>query len=75
MSKKEKEYWDKIREDWRFKNPDYRIKGRLEGEEMRTVFKNIVQSRNFVSDFGATIKNIVGGRLKTYEKMMDEEID
>jgi len=38
------------------------------------VFKNIVQSRNFVSDFGATIKNIIGGRLKTYEKMMNEGV-
>lgn len=38
------------------------------------VFKNVVQSRNFVSDFGATIKNIIGGRLKTYEKMLDEGI-
>lgn len=38
------------------------------------VYKNVVQSRNFVSDFGATIKNIVGGRLKTYEKMLDEGI-
>lgn len=35
------------------------------------VWKNKVISRNFISDFGASIKNIVGGRLKTYEKMVD----
>lgn len=41
---------------------------------MRIVFKNVVISRNFVSDFGAKLKNIVGGRLKTYEAMLDEGI-
>ena len=30
-----------------------------------------VQSRNFISDFGAYLKNIIGGNLKTYETMID----
>lgn len=34
-----------------------------------------VVSRNFVSDFGANIINIIGGRLKTYEEMIKEGID
>jgi len=41
---------------------------------MRIVFKNVVTSRNFVSDFGAKLRNIVGGRLKTYETLLDEGI-
>jgi len=38
------------------------------------VWKTKVYSRNFVSDFGASLKNIIGGRLKTYEKMLDKGI-
>lgn len=38
---------------------------------MRIVWKTRVYSRNFVSDFGADLKNIVGGRLWTYERMID----
>jgi uncharacterized protein YbjQ (UPF0145 family) len=33
-----------------------------------------VLSRNFVDDFGAELKNIIGGRLKTYEVMLSEGI-
>lgn len=36
------------------------------------VWKTKVYSRNFVSDFGATLKNIIGGRLKTYETMIND---
>jgi len=36
------------------------------------VYKNRVWSKNFISDFGMKLKNIVGGRLKSYEKMMDK---
>jgi uncharacterized protein YbjQ (UPF0145 family) len=35
------------------------------------VHKTIVQSRNFITDFGERVKNIVGGRLKAYEEMID----
>jgi uncharacterized protein YbjQ (UPF0145 family) len=34
-----------------------------------------VQSRNFVTDFGASLKNIIGGRLRSYEKMTNEAIE
>ncbi len=33
-----------------------------------------VISRNFVSDFIAEAKNILGGKLKTYEKMLDNSL-
>ncbi len=42
---------------------------------MKMVFKTRVISRNFVSDFGASLKNIIGGRLKTYEKMLNTAIE
>ncbi len=38
---------------------------------MRIVWNTKVNSRNFVSDFGANIRNIIGGRLKIYESMID----
>ena len=41
---------------------------------VKIVWKSKVFSRNFVSDFGAILKNIIGGRLKTYEKMLDRAI-
>ena len=44
------------------------------GEDKMTtkiVWVSKVQSRNFVSDFIAGLKNIIGGRLKTYERMLD----
>jgi len=41
---------------------------------MKIVWKTKVNSRNFVSDFGANIQNIIGGRLKTYESMIDLSI-
>jgi len=31
-------------------------------------------SRNFVNDFGASLKNIIGGRLRTYENMLNQSI-
>lgn len=34
-----------------------------------------VISKNFVSDFGANLKNIIGGRLISYEKMLKHSID
>lgn len=37
----------------------------------RMVWSTKVLSRNVVSDFGAYLKNIIGGNLKTYEKMID----
>ena len=40
----------------------------------RIVWITKVISRNFVSDFIAHAKNILGGRLKTYEKMLDNSL-
>jgi uncharacterized protein YbjQ (UPF0145 family) len=40
----------------------------------KIVWVTRVSSRNYISDFGASFKNIIGGRLKTYEKMIDEGI-
>jgi uncharacterized protein YbjQ (UPF0145 family) len=42
---------------------------------MKFVYKTKIYSRNFVSDFGAGLKNIIGGRLRTYEKMLNKAID
>lgn len=36
------------------------------------VFKTKVVSRNFISDFGADLKNVIGGNLRTYEKLIDK---
>lgn len=41
---------------------------------MKIVWATKVVSRNFISDFGAKLKNIIGGRLKTYEKMQNMAI-
>jgi uncharacterized protein YbjQ (UPF0145 family) len=40
----------------------------------KIVFSTKVNSRNFVDDFGADIKNIIGGRLKTYEVCINEAV-
>lgn len=37
----------------------------------RLVWVIRVVSKNFVTDFGMSLKNIVGGRLKSYEYMVD----
>ncbi len=34
-----------------------------------------VISRNFMSDFIANAKNILGGELKTYKKMLDNSLE
>ncbi|MDO4217611.1 MAG: YbjQ family protein [Bacteroidales bacterium] len=36
-----------------------------------TVSGSIVKAKNVVSDFGQSIKNIVGGELKAYTRMME----
>lgn len=41
---------------------------------MRLVYTRRIYTRNFVTDFLERLKNIVGGRLKQYEKMMDKAI-
>lgn len=40
----------------------------------KIVWVTKVISRNFVSDFIAGLINIIGGRLKTYEKMLDKSL-
>ena len=39
-------------------------------EVLGEVFRVTTQSRNVVSDFGAGIKNIVGGEIKGYTRML-----
>ena len=41
----------------------------------KIVWVTKVISRNFMSDFIANAKNILGGRLKTYEKMLNKALD
>lgn len=41
----------------------------------RIVWITKVVSRNFVSDFLENIKNIMGGRLKNYERLLDHSIN
>ena len=41
----------------------------------KIVWVTKVVSRNFMSDFVANAKNILGGRLKTYEKMLNNSLD
>ena len=41
---------------------------------MRTVFTVRIVSRNEISDFGQSLKNIFGGRLKGYEKMLNKAV-
>ena len=38
-------------------------------------FKVKVMSRNFISDFFAGLKNIVGGEVKTYSRLVEKTID
>lgn len=38
------------------------------------VWKNRVWTKSFVTDFFQSIKNIIGGRLKQYEEMIDTAI-
>ena len=38
----------------------------------KIVWVSKVVSRNFMSDFMSNVKNILGGRLKSYEKMLDK---
>lgn len=40
----------------------------------KIVWKTKVQSRNFIADFGSSIRNIIGGRLKAYERMLNDAI-
>ena len=40
----------------------------------RTVFKTRVISRIFFKDFLANLKSIIGGRLRTYERMINEGV-
>jgi uncharacterized protein YbjQ (UPF0145 family) len=43
--------------------------------KQKLVWETQVVSRNFISDFGAELKNIIGGRLTTYEKMINSGIE
>ncbi len=42
---------------------------------MKLVYVCRVFSANFVRDFIASLKNIIGGRLKTYEKILEKAIN
>ncbi|MBR1784361.1 MAG: YbjQ family protein [Bacteroidales bacterium] len=41
-------------------------------EEIGVVTGSTIQSKNFISDFGQGLKNIVGGELKSYTAMMEK---
>ena len=41
----------------------------------KIVWVTKVVSRNFISDFGEGLKNIMGGRLKNYERMLDKTLN
>ncbi|MBQ6071328.1 MAG: YbjQ family protein [Bacteroidales bacterium] len=41
-------------------------------EVLDVVTGSTVQSKNFISDFGQSLKNIVGGELKAYTQMMEK---
>ena len=41
----------------------------------KIVWVTKVISRNFMSDFIANAKNILGGRLKTYERMLNKALE
>lgn len=42
--------------------------------KQKIVWVHQVVSRNFVSDFGASLKNIIGGRIGTYERMFQKAL-
>lgn len=44
-------------------------------QEIGIVIGNTVQSKNMVKDFGAGMKSMVGGELKSYTKMLTEARD
>ena len=41
-------------------------------EVLGVVTGSTVQSKNFISDFGQSLKKIVGGELKAYTQMMEK---
>ena len=41
-------------------------------EPLGIVNGSTIQSKNFISDFGQSIKSIVGGELKSYTAMMEK---
>lgn len=41
-------------------------------ETLSLVFGSTVQSKNMFKDIGAGLKNLIGGELGSYTKMMDE---
>ena len=43
----------------------------IEYEVLGIVSGSTIQSKNVLSDFGQSIKNIVGGELKAYTRMME----
>ena len=44
-------------------------------EELGVVSGSTIQSKNFVSDFGQSLKSIVGGELHSYTDMMEKARD
>lgn len=41
----------------------------------KIVHNTKVYSRNFVEDFTSNLKNIIGGRLKAYERMVEKAVE
>ncbi len=42
---------------------------------VKLVWKVRIFAKNFVSDFFTKLKNVVGGRLKAYENMLNQAIE
>lgn len=42
---------------------------------MELAYINRIYARNFVSDFASKLKNVIGGRLKNYEKLIDDAVE
>lgn len=41
---------------------------------VRLVWVNRIYTKNFITDFLQTMRNIVGGRMKAYERMLDQAV-
>jgi len=52
-------------------NTDY-IPGRTIAETLGVVMGNTIRSKNVGKDIGAGLKNLVGGELRSYTKMLTE---
>jgi len=52
-----------------------KLRAVMNENQIELVWVNRVYSKNFVTDFFQNMKNIIGGRLKAYEGMMNDAIE